>query len=70
MDLEQRVIIFRNKQMDILNMSKIELLNNCEELGILKYKSNNKSQLIELINAKQPDFAKFMGESLLDVLMV
>jgi hypothetical protein len=31
-------------------MSKIEL-DKCEELGILKYKSKSKSQLLELINA-------------------
>jgi DNA (cytosine-5)-methyltransferase 1 len=37
--------------MDISNMSKIELLDKCEELGILKYKSKSKSQLLELINA-------------------
>jgi hypothetical protein len=36
--------------MDISNMSKIELLDKCEEL-ILKYKSKSKSQLLELINA-------------------
>jgi DNA (cytosine-5)-methyltransferase 1 len=31
-------------------MSKLELLEKCEELGITKCKSKNKSQLIELIN--------------------
>jgi hypothetical protein len=36
--------------MDISNMSKIELLDKCE-VGILKYKSKSKSQLLELINA-------------------
>lgn len=33
-------------------MSKLELLNKCKELGITKYSSKNKSQLIELINLK------------------
>jgi predicted RNA methylase len=34
-------------------MNKTELLNKCKELGIKKYASKNKSQLIELINGKQ-----------------
>jgi len=38
------------EQMDILEMSKIELLEKCKELGIQKCSSKNKSQLIELIN--------------------
>jgi len=33
-------------------MNKTELLNKCKELGIKKYASKNKSQLIELINDK------------------
>jgi len=47
--------------MDILNISKLsrpELINKCKELGIKKYSSKNKSQLIELINLsknKKPD---------------
>lgn len=50
--------------MDISNMSKLELLGKCEELGILKYKSKNKTQLVELINAKKIDSAniKFTAE--------
>lgn len=39
--------------MDNLNISKLsrpELINKCKELGIKKYSSKNKSQLIELIN--------------------
>jgi DNA (cytosine-5)-methyltransferase 1 len=38
--------------MDILKMSKLELLEKCKELGITKCSSKNKSQLIELINSK------------------
>jgi len=47
--------------MDSLNISKLsrpELINKCKELGIKKYSSKNKSQLIELINLsknKKPD---------------
>lgn len=38
--------------MDINKMNKIELLDKCKQLGITKYSSKNKSQLIELINSK------------------
>ena len=38
--------------MDILKMSKIDLLEKCKELGITKCSSKNKPQLIELINSK------------------
>jgi len=37
-------------QMDISKMSKIDLLEKCRALGIKKYSSKNKLQLIELIN--------------------
>ena len=39
------------EQMDTLKMSKLDLLNKCEELGLTKYSSKNKPQLIELINS-------------------
>jgi hypothetical protein len=38
--------------MDLKKMSKMELLRKCDELGIIKCKSKNKSELIELINKK------------------
>ena len=38
--------------MELTKLSKTELLIKCEELGITKYKSKNKQQLIELINSK------------------
>lgn len=37
--------------MDISKMSKIELLEKCKEMGITKYSSKNKQQLIELIKS-------------------
>jgi DNA-cytosine methyltransferase len=37
--------------MDISKMSKKDLLQTCKELGITKFSSKNKPQLIELINA-------------------
>ena len=40
------------KNMDLTKLSKLELLKKCEELGITKCKSKNKSELIELINQK------------------
>jgi DNA (cytosine-5)-methyltransferase 1 len=41
------------KEMDLTKLSKAELLVKCEELGITRCKSKNKSKLIELINEKQ-----------------
>lgn len=38
------------EDMDLTKLSKTELLAKCEELGIAKYKSKNKSELIQLIN--------------------
>jgi DNA (cytosine-5)-methyltransferase 1 len=38
--------------MELTKLSKTELLVKCEELGITKCKSKNKSELIELINDK------------------
>jgi DNA (cytosine-5)-methyltransferase 1 len=40
------------KEMDFTKFTKTELFAKCEELGIEKYKSKNKSELINLINAK------------------
>ena len=40
------------EEMDLTKLSKTELLEKCEELGIKKCKSKNKSELIELINSK------------------
>jgi site-specific DNA-methyltransferase (adenine-specific) len=39
--------------MDLKKLSKNELLEKCEKLGILNYKSKNKNKLIELINMNQ-----------------
>ena len=38
--------------MELKKLSKIELLEKCEEIGLTKYKSKNKNELIELINTK------------------
>ena len=38
--------------MDLVNLSKSELLKMCQELGVNKCKSKNKDELIELINIK------------------
>ena len=42
------------EEMDLTKLLKKELLVKCEELGITKCKSKNKSELIELINIKTP----------------
>jgi hypothetical protein len=49
---ESNIIINITEQMDILKMSKIDLLEKCKELGITTCSSKNKPQLIELINSK------------------
>ena len=49
---ESNITINITEQMDILKMSKINLLEKCKELGITKCSSKNKPQLIELINSK------------------
>ena len=36
--------------MDLIKLSKKELLSKCEELGMTKCKSKNKGELIEFIN--------------------
>jgi len=40
------------KEMNLTKLSKTELLKKCEELGITKCKSKNKSELIDIINSK------------------
>ena len=49
---ENNITINITEQMDISNMSKLELLEKCKELGITKCKSKNKGELIDLINSK------------------
>ena len=39
--------------MNLVNLSKSELLKMCQELGVNKCKSKNKDELIELINIKK-----------------
>jgi site-specific DNA-methyltransferase (adenine-specific)/adenine-specific DNA-methyltransferase len=45
-------IVFNIEEMDLTKLSKIQLLEKCEELGIQKCKSKNKNKIIELINNK------------------
>lgn len=40
------------EEIDLIKLSKTELLVKCEELGIIKCKSKNKNELIKLINNK------------------
>jgi DNA adenine methylase len=46
----------------LTKLSKIELLEKCQKLGIAKCKSKNKSELIELINSKKPKKIKLIIE--------
>ncbi len=50
---KNNITIKITQQMDTSKMNKSELLEKCKELGITKYSSKNKSQLIELIQSKQ-----------------
>ena len=50
---ESNTIINITEEMDILKMSKIELLEKCKELGITACSSKNKPQLIELIKSNK-----------------
>ena len=45
-------IIEEMEEMDFTKLSKTELLEKCEELGIKKCKSKNKGELIDLLNVK------------------
>jgi DNA (cytosine-5)-methyltransferase 1 len=45
-------IVCNIEEMDLTKLSKQQLLVKCEELGITKCKSKNKSDLIDLINSK------------------
>ena len=45
-------ITYTIKEMDFIKLSRIELLRKCEELGITKCKSKNKTTLISLIIEK------------------
>jgi DNA adenine methylase len=45
------------EQMDYTKLSKQELMNKCEQMGIKGYKSKNKAKLIEIINgSSKPKF--------------
>lgn len=46
------------KEMDLNTLSKTELFKKCEDLGITKYKSKNKKELVELINYKTKTLKK------------
>ena len=48
MDLTKGIVAL-TKDINLTKLSKTELFTKCEELGITKYKSKNKQQLIELI---------------------
>jgi len=51
-NIESSITINITEDMDTSHMSKLELLEKCNELGITKCMSKNKSQLIELIDSK------------------
>ena len=58
-------IIFNIEEMDLTKLSKEKLLSKCEELGIQKYKSKNKSQLIEVIENHQKEKESEKGSNMI-----
>ena len=58
---ETNITINTTEQMDTSKMNKLDLSNRCKELGITKYSSKNKSQLIELINSKQQSSSELVS---------
>lgn len=52
--------------MELLKMSKIELLTRCNELNIIKYKSKNKRELIQLIQNEILSNSKSVSETVVD----
>ncbi len=48
------IVVNNIEEMDLIKLSKPELLAKCKELGITKCKSKNKSELIQLINNHEP----------------
>ena len=50
--------LFNIEEMDLTKLSKTELFAKCEELEIKKYKSKNKSEMIELITSKNSSSKK------------
>ena len=44
--------------MNKMDLTKTQLFEICEQMGILKYKSKNKSQLIKLIKEKEEENGK------------
>ena len=51
-NIKDTIINSHTKAMELIKLSKPELLSKCVELGFNKCKSKNKTQMIELINSK------------------
>jgi len=51
-------IVCNTKEMDLINLSKTELLVKCQEIGIKKCKSKNKEELIVLLQNKPSEQKK------------
>ena len=57
------------KEMDLSKLSKTELLVKCEDIGITKCKSKNKSELIILINKKNTE-SKTIQETITQEIII
>lgn len=51
-NIKHTIINSHTEAMELIKLSKPELLIKCTELGFTKCKSKNKTQMIELINSK------------------
>lgn len=54
-NIESDNTIFNNEEMELSKLTKTELLEKCEELGLKKYKSKNKNELIDLLQSAKKD---------------
>lgn len=62
MDLTNNSDALTKGSVTLTKLSKAELLEKCDKLGITKCKSKNKSELIELINSKKPKKVELLIE--------
>ena len=56
--------------MELTKLLRQELLVKCEDLGITKYTSKNKSQLIELINSKHTTHEDSLKNEIQDYMRI
>jgi DNA (cytosine-5)-methyltransferase 1 len=63
-------ISYNMEEMDLTKLSKKELLIKCEELGITKCKSKNKTTLISIIKEKKNEIDKILNSNINENIVV